>query len=245
MIPLRDLNPTRRLPVITIGIIVACVAVFLVQQSKPDDGSLHSRQAVICEYGLVADHLVSGHDPDGDACQRLNERQSAYVTLFTSQFLHADWLHLIFNMLFLWVFGNNVEDRLGRIRFLPFYLLCGALGGAVQALGDPRSTAPLIGASGAISGVLGAYLVLFPRVRVWTVVLPFFFLPFKLPAWLWLTIYLALQVLYLGDSAGGGDVAYLAHIGGFVAGALLIKPFLVGRREPPPPPRSPAVGPVY
>ena len=107
-------------------------------------------------------------------------------------------------MLFLWVFGNNVEDRLGRIRFLPFYLLCGALAGLAQSAADADSPVPLIGASGAISGVLGAYLVLYPRVGVWTVVLPLFFLPFKLPAWLWLAIYLALQFLYLGDSAGGG-----------------------------------------
>jgi len=243
VIPLKDVHPTRRPPVLTIGLIVACVLVFLVQSSRPDDGSLQSRQAFICEYGLVADHLLNGEDPRSDACQRLNERQNRFLGLATSQFLHADWLHLIFNMLFLWVFGNNIEDRLGRVRFLPFFLLCGAVAGLVQAAADPDSAIPLIGASGAISGALGAYLVLYPRVGVWTVVLPFFFLPFKLPAWIWLLIYLALQVVYLGDSAGGGDVAYLAHIGGFVAGALLIKPFLVGRGEPPPP--SPAIGPVY
>ena len=146
-------------------------------------------------------------------------------------------------MLFLWVFGNNIEDRLGRIRFLPFYLLCGALAGIAQSAADADSPVPLIGASGAISGILGAYLVLYPRVGVWTVVLPLFFLPFRLPAWLWLAIYLVLQAVFLGDSAGGGDVAYLAHIGGFVAGAALIKPFLIGRDDPPP--RSPAIGPVY
>jgi membrane associated rhomboid family serine protease len=243
VIPLKDVNPTRRPPVLTIGLIVACTLVFMVQLSRPDDLSLQGRQAFICEYGLVADHLLGGDDPRADACQRLNEEHDRVLSLFTSQFLHADWLHLAFNMLFLWVFGNNIEDRLGRVRFLPFFLVCGALAGLVQAAADPGSAVPLIGASGAISGVLGAYLVLYPRVRVWTIVLPFFFLPFKLPAWLWLVIYLALQILYLGDSAGGGDVAYLAHIGGFVAGAALIKPFLVGRDEPPPP--SPAVGPVY
>jgi len=243
VIPLKDVNPTRRQPVLTIGLIVACTLVLLFQSAKPDDGSLGSRQAFICEYGLVADHLVGGADPRADLCQRLNEKQNRFLTLVTSQFLHAGWLHLIFNMLFLWVFGNNVEDRLGRVRFLPFYLACGALAGLAQSVADPESAVPLIGASGAISGVLGAYLVLYPRVRVWTVVLPFFFLPFKLPAWLWLAIYLALQVLYLGGSAGGGDVAYLAHIGGFVAGAALIKPFLVGRDESPPP--SPAVGRAY
>ena len=148
-------------------------------------------------------------------------------------------------MLFLWVFGNNIEDRLGRVRFLPFYLLCGAIAGLSQAFADPDSTVPLIGASGAISGVLGGYLVLYPRVRVWTIVMPFFFLPFRIPAWLWLVIYFALQFLFLGDSATSGDggTAYLAHIGGFVAGAALIKPFIWGREEPRPP--APAIGPVY
>ena len=128
------------------------------------------------------------------------------------------------------------------MRFLPFYLLCGVAAGVAQALADPASAVPLIGASGAISGILGAYLVLFPRVRIWTVVLPFFFLPFRLPAWIWLAIYFALQFVYLGgaSTAGGDGVAYMAHIGGFVAGAALILPFLAGRREPPPP--SPAVG---
>lgn len=243
MIPIRDVNPTRRLPVLTIGLIVACTLVFLFQISKPADGTRSSEQAFICEYGLVADNLFAEDGAPADACQALNAESSNYLTLFTSQFLHGDWFHLIFNMLFLWVFGNNIEDRLGRLRFLPFYLACGALAGIAQSLADADSPVPLIGASGAISGVLGAYLVLYPRVGVWTVVLPFFFLPFRLPAWLWLAIYLALQVVYLSDSAGGGDVAYLAHIGGFVAGAALIKPFLVGRDPPPPP--SPAVGPVY
>jgi membrane associated rhomboid family serine protease len=244
VIPLKDVNPTRRPAVLTIGLIVACTLVFLFQTTKPDDLSLEGRQAFICEYGLVADHLIEGGgDPRADACQRLNEEHDRFLGLFTSQFLHGDWLHLIFNMLFLWVFGNNIEDRLGRLRYLPFFLVCGALAGLAQSAADPDSAVPLIGASGAISGVLGAYLVLYPRVGVWTIVLPFFFLPFRLPAWLWLAIYLALQVLFLGDSAGGGDVAYLAHIGGFVAGAVLIKPFLIGRDEPPPP--SPAVGPVY
>ena len=243
MIPISDVNPTRRLPVLTIGLIVACTLVFLFQIAKPADGTLDSEQAFICEYGLVADNLFAEGDPAIDACQQLNAERSSALTLFTSQFLHGDWLHLIFNMLFLWVFGNNIEDRLGRIRFLPFYLVCGALAGLAQSAADADSPVPLIGASGAISGVLGAYLVLYPRAGVWTVVLPFFFLPFKLPAWLWLAIYLVLQVVYLGDSAGGGGVAYLAHIGGFVAGAALIKPFLIGRDPPPPP--SPAVGPVY
>jgi len=243
VIPFRDDNPTRRPAVLTIGVIVACTLVFLFQTAKPDDGTLDSEQAFVCEYGLVADNLFDDGDPPLDVCQQLNAEESSYLTLFTSQFLHGDWLHLIFNMLFLWVFGNNIEDRLGRIRFLPFYLICGALAGLAQSAADPDSPVPLIGASGAISAVLGAYLVLYPRVGVWSVVVPLVFLPFKIPAWLWLVIYLALQIVYLGDSAGGGDVAYLAHIGGFAAGAALIKPFLIGRDEPPP--RSPAITGVY
>lgn len=245
MIPLTDVNPTRRAPVLTIGLIALCTIVFLFQLTRPDDASLDSRQALICEYGLVADHLTGGDDPDAGLCQRLNQRHDRVIGLVTSQFLHADWLHLIFNMLFLWVFGNNIEDRLGRLRFLPFYLLCGLLAGAAQALGDPDGTVPVIGASGAISGILGAYLVLYPKVRVWSVVLPFFFLPFKVPAWLWLGIYFVLQFAYLGESstAGGGGVAYLAHIGGFAAGALLARPFATGREEPPP--SRPPGGPVY
>ena len=243
MIPLKDVNPTRRPAVLTIAVIVVCVLVFGYQQTRPDDNTLGSRQGFICEYGLVADHVLNDpHDPPEDGCEQLNREHDRFLALLTSLFLHADWLHLGFNMLFLWVFGNNIEDRLGRIRFLPFYLLCGIIASLAQALTDPDSLVPLIGASGAISGVLGAYLVLYPRVRVWTVVLPLVFLPFKLPAWLWLVIYFALQLLYLGDEAtsGGGGVAYTAHIGGFVAGVVLIRPFLIGRGTGPPP--SPAVG---
>ncbi len=259
MIPLHDSNPTRRVPVLTIGLIVANVLVFVFLQTlqvdaggvgvRPDDGSLESRQAVACEYGLVPAHLVEGGDPaaaDGDdgrpaTCLGVNQRQNRLLGLVTSQFLHGGWLHLLGNMLFLWVFGNNIEDRLGRLRFLPFYVTCGAAAAVAQALADPGSDIPLIGASGAIAGVLGAYLVLYPRVGVWTIVLPFFFLPFKIPAWLWLGIYFALQFLFLGDmTTGGGAIAYWAHIGGFVAGALLVKPFLSGR--PPPGRPSPAVG---
>ena len=242
MIPLKDVNPTRRPAVLTIAIIVVCALVFAYQQTKTDDLSLDSRQGFICEYGLIADNVVHGPGQPGDGCDQLNQDQPRFLALLTSLFLHADWLHLGFNMLFLWVFGNNIEERLGRIRFLPFFLLCGLIASLAQVLVDPDSDIPLIGASGAISGVLGAYLVLYPKVRVWTVVLPLFFLPFKLPAWIWLLIYFALQLLYLGDdaTAGGGGVAYMAHIGGFIAGAVLIRPVLVGRGADPPP--SPAVG---
>ncbi len=258
MIPLHDKNPLHRTPVLTIGLIVANVVVYFGLQLlqidadgvgfRPSGGELDSQQAIVCEYGLVPAHLIEGGRPAADGaggeavtCLEVNQEQPRLLGLLSSQFLHGDIWHLAFNMLFLWVFGNNIEDRLGRLRFLPFYLLCGAVAGLVQALADPSSDIPVIGASGAISGILGAYLVLYPRVWVWTIVLPFFFLPFKIPAWIWLGIYFALQFLFLGESAtaGGGGIAFFAHIGGFVAGMLLIKPFLVGR--PPPTPRGPAM----
>jgi membrane associated rhomboid family serine protease len=166
VIPFKDVNPTRRPAVLTMGLIGACVLVFAYQLSRPDDLSFEGRQAFICEFGLIADHLLGGAAATGDGCVLLNQEQDRYLGLVSSQFLHADLMHLGFNMLFLWVFGNNVEDRLGRIRFLPFYLLCGAIAALAQAAVDPDSTIPLIGASGAISGVLGAYLVLYPRVRI-------------------------------------------------------------------------------
>jgi len=245
VIPLRDVNPTRRRAVLTIALIVASTLVFAFQSTKPSDGTAGSQEAFVCEYGMIADHVLNGADPGADACQQLNQERDRLTGLVTSQFLHGDLLHLVFNMLFLWVFGNNIEDRMGRLRFLPFFLICGIAAALAQALTDPGSAIPLIGASGAISGVLGAYLVLYPRVRIWTVVIPFVFLPFRLPAWIWLAAYFGLQFVYLGGSATSGDggVAYMAHIGGFVAGALLAKPFLWGRPEPGPPgPPAPAVG---
>jgi membrane associated rhomboid family serine protease len=251
MIPLKDFNPTRRLAVLTIGLIVLNALVFLYQLSKPADGSLHSEQAFVCEYSLIPDHVLHGADPAAAArapfdpeaaCQDLNQEQSRWLGLVTSQFIHGSWLHLLGNMLFLWVFGNNIEDALGLVRFIPFYLLCGALAALAQALSDPGSRVPLIGASGAISGILGAYLVLHPRSLVLTLILPIFLVP--LPAWLMLGIYFVLQFLYLGQEATvGGGTAYWAHIAGFLAGLVLIKLFLVGRPPPgegrPPPQAEP------
>lgn len=249
MIPFRDENPTRRLAILTLGLIVVNTALFVFQIQKPDDGSLVGQFAFVCEYGLVPRHLLE--DPSmapPDSCVGLNQEHNRFLGLISSQFLHGGWIHLIGNMLFLWVFGNNVEDYLGRLRFLPFYLTVGVAAGFAQALTAPSSQIPVIGASGAISGILGAYLVLYPRKRVWTVVLPFFFLPFKLPAWLWLVVYLALQFVFLGAAAtaesgrDGASVAYLAHIGGFLAGVMLIKPFAIGRE--PPGPKLPAGTPA-
>jgi membrane associated rhomboid family serine protease len=242
MIPIHDDIRTRRRPYLTIGLILSCVLVFLYQQTLPDDASLASSQAFACEWGMVPAHTIGGADPaldlgSGDGpvtCEGVNQQHNRFVGLVSSLFLHGDWLHLLGNMLFLWVFGNNVEDRLGRLRFLPFYLLCGALAALAQALTETSSGVPLIGASGAIAGIIGAYLMLHPRAGVWT--LMFMVIPIKIPAWLWGVLYFGLQFLALGDAGTpeGGGVAYWAHIGGFVAGLALIRPFMAGRDEDPP-----------
>ena len=250
-----DRNPTRRFPILTVVLIALNFAVFGYQLTKPDDLSLGSQTAYICEWGLVPDHMIHGGEqplaaaglpppqPGDVTCEQLNERHNRFLGLITSQFLHAGWAHIIFNMLFLWVFGNNVEDRLGRIRFLPFYLLCGVLAALTQALVSASEQAPLVGASGAIAGVLGGYIMLFPRARVWTWIPPIFVFP--IPAWVTLGLWFAFQLFYAaGSTQVGGGVAYFAHIGGFVAGLLLIRPFMAGRPPPEPPRRAP-VEPAY
>ena len=257
MLPLIDENPTRRFPVLTVLLIVVNVAIFVFQLQRPEGPSgvgstngvfyaaANSQEGLACSYGLVPDRLLHGDRsiepaqlPDGrviPACEELNERHPRFLALFTSLFIHGGWLHLLGNMLFLWVFGNNVEDRLGRVRFLPFYVLCGIAAGFLQSAVSPSDATPLIGASGAISGVLAAYLVLYPRARVWTLV---FFIPLRLAAWFVIIAWFLFQFLYAaGQTQGGSGVAYWAHVGGFLAGLALIKPFLVGRPPSRPPPR--------
>ena len=154
-----------------------------------------------------------------------------YGSLFTSMFLHGGWLHLLGNVLYLWIYGDNVEDCVGHWRFLLFYMLCGVAAIAAQALSEPHSAYPIVGASGAISGVLGAYLLLFPRAKVLTLVLlPFFFTTLRLPAMLLLLLWFAVQ-LVSDMTAHGGGVAFRAHIGGFLTGMVLIP--LLKRREVP------------
>ncbi len=241
MLPLKDDNPTRRFPVLTVLVIALNVLIFGYQTSKPNPQSFTSvaeieasQTGFICEFAAVPDRVLDGQSPD-DPCTDLNRRHARYSGLVTHQFIHASWLHLLGNMLFLWVFGNNVEDRLGRFRFLPFFLICGIIAALGQAMTDPTSAVPLIGASGAISGVLGAYFLLFPRARVLSLV---GIIPLRLPAWLVLGAYIAFQFVYVGGQAqeGEGGVAYWAHIWGFAAGLALIFPFLAGRR------REPAIG---
>lgn len=234
MFPLRDDNPTHRFPVLTVALIVLNVLVFGYQSTKPNPTQFAtvaeleaSQTGLVCEFAVVPDRVLDGDTP-ADPCVDINRKQGRYTGLVTHQFVHADWLHLLGNMLFLWVFGNNIEDRLGRLRFLPFYLLCGVFAALGQALTDPASAIPLIGASGAISGVLGAYILAFPRARVLALVTV---IPVRLPAWIVLGAYIAFQFVYVSDQAqeGAGGVAYWAHIVGFVAGMALLFPFQAGR----------------
>ena len=235
MLPLRDDNPTRRFPILTVLLIALNIGLFAYQSTKPDPQRFAtttelaaSKSGIVCEFSVIPDRVLNGTAPTGDPCVALNRKHARLTGLVTHQFIHASWFHVLGNMLFLWIFGNNIEDRLGRVRFLPFYLLCGILAALGQGLTEPSSTAPLIGASGAISGILGAYFLLFPRVRVLSLVAIF---PLRLPAWLVLGVYITLQFLYTGGQAqqGQGGVAYWAHIIGFVAGFVLILPFLAGR----------------
>ena len=215
MIPLHDDNPTTIKPVVTIGAIVACALVFLWQVGLPDDDAVR----VVFAYGLVP-AVLFGTQSLPPAIASI----PAELSVVTSMFLHGGWLHLIGNMLYLWIFGNNIEDAMGHVRFVVFYLLCGTAAALTQALLDPGSIVPMIGASGAIGGVLGGYIMLYPHARV-LVLIPFgFFLhTMRVPAIFVLGVWFVLQFVQSALSAGQvGGVAYGAHIGGFVAGALLI-----------------------
>jgi len=170
------------------------------------------------------------------------ESAPKYWTVLTSMFMHGGWFHLIGNMLFLWVFGNNIEDAMGHVKFLFFYLICGAAAAAAQTFVSPNSIVPMVGASGAISGVLGAYLLLYPKVRVHTlIILPIYITTVAVPAWVMLGYWILIQVLSgLGSlrEVEKGGVAFFAHVGGFVAGFLLVKLFAsdeVLQRRPMPP----------
>ena len=218
MIPLRDDNPTELRPYVTVAIIVACTLVFLYQATLPEAAGQH----FIFEYGFIP-ALFFGHA--GPAGWRPSV--PAEATLLTSMFLHGGWMHLIGNMLYLWIFGNNVEDALGHVRFVFFYLACGLAAAFAQGFADPAAALPMVGASGAIAGVLGAYLLLYPRAQVLVLIpLGFFTQLMRIPALFVLGFWFLLQFVQqaLSSAAGGaqGGVAYMAHIGGFIAGAVLI-----------------------
>ena len=223
MIPLKDDSPSSLRPLVTIGLIATCIAVFLWQRTLDP---VAGRRAVAALGAIPAVLLGRARLPPD------LQWVPGFVSLFTSMFLHGGWMHLLGNMLFLWIYGDNVEDSMGHVRFALFYLVCGVVAVFAQALPEPASPYPIIGASGAISGVLGAYLMLFPRAKVLTlVVLPFFFTTLRLPAMSLLLLWFAAQLV--GDLAGngGGGVAFGAHLGGFVAGMLLVP--VLKRRDVP------------
>jgi rhomboid family protein len=227
VIPYRDENTTERTAVITLAIIGLNALAWLFVQGA---GAAYPLAASVCNLGLIPGELTLRVPPgagfemgDGLVCVMDQGRQWTHI--FTSMFLHGSWMHIIFNMWFLWIFGNNVEDSMGRGRFVVFYLLSGVGAAALQVLADPSSPYPMVGASGAISGVMGAYIVLYPRVRVWTLVpIGFFLTSIALPAWAVLGIWILLQVVS-GLLGASGGVAVWAHIGGFLVGAATIKAF--------------------
>ncbi len=235
MIPLRDANPTRRTPVVTLAIIAACVLVYGYQVLLLSQGGESALERFITRWGVVPAELV-------DALRTGALASGELVTLVTSQFLHGSLLHIAGNMLFLWIFGNNIEDRFGRLAFVGFYLVGGIVAGLTQVAIDPTSTVPTIGASGAIAAVLGAYLVLFPGARVTTAIfLVFFYQLIEIPAVLVLGFWFVLQLFdglgslgAMGQATTGG-VAFFAHIGGFIFGAavaLLVRTLGSGRGVP-------------
>ncbi len=221
MIPLKDDTPSALKPYVTVSLIAACFAAFFWQRTLASEES-----RVVAALGAIPAVLLT------DARLPTDLRWiPRYLSPFTSMFLHGGWLHLLGNMLYLWIYGDNVEDCMGHVRYVMFYFLCGIAAIFAQALSDPHSAYPIIGASGAISGVLGAYLLLFPRAKVLTLILlPFFFTTVRLPAMLPLLLWFAVQLVSdLAVHGGGAGVAYGAHIGGFLAGMALV-PFLK-RRE--------------
>jgi membrane associated rhomboid family serine protease len=220
MLPLRDFIPTRRFPVLTVSMIVVNIIAFVYELLAEAGGAL---EQTFYTMGVVPFNVTHNFGP------------AVALSFLTSMFLHGGFMHIAGNMLYLWIFGNNVEDSMGRLRFLVFYLMAGIIAGAAQVLAGPNSHTPSIGASGAIAGVLGAYIVLFPNARVQTLIfLGYFARMAQLPALLVLGFWFVLQLfnglLSFGMTQMGG-VAWFAHIGGFVAGLLLVRLFTLGRRQ--------------
>ena len=222
MIPIHDDNPTRIKPILTIAFIVTCVVVFLWQVSQGPRG----QQVIVYALGVIPAVLF-------DTAELPPELSwvPPSATIFTSMFLHGGWMHLLGNMLYLWVFGNNVEDAMGHVRFVMFYLLCGVAAVFAQALPAPESQIPMVGASGAISGVLGAYVLLHPHARILVAIpLGFYLHTVRLKAVWVLGLWFGMQLISSVTASGeGGGVAFRAHIGGFIAGMALI-PFFKDKR---------------
>ncbi len=254
VIPIHDQNPVRRPAIVTYVIIAINIAVFLVGPVSGLSGRYGSGAALACaqenyflEYGAIPKELLSNRELPPE---QVRIRQNGVVfrcivgkqekvpvwSAFTAIFVHGGWLHLLGNMLFLYVFGNNVEDQLGRLRYLIFYLAAGLVATYAFALLTARgSTQPLVGASGAIAGVLGAYLWLFPRAKVISLVPFLLFLPFRLPAWIVLGTWFVLQWLYAQGAGVSGEtgVAYAAHVAGFIFGFVVAVLFAERPKRPP------------
>jgi membrane associated rhomboid family serine protease len=217
MIPLRDANPSASFPLVTLSIIAVNTAAFLYET-----GLGRGLDRFLLVYGFVpAVYFHASHAEPWNLPAR-------FLPMVTSMFLHGGWMHLIGNMWTLWIFGDNVEDRLGRSRYLVYYFVCGLVASYVHYLTGPRSGVPVIGASGAIAGVMGGYFILFPRARIVTLVPIFIFLQvMTIPAVLFLAFWFLLQLLngmVASAASFGGGVAWWAHVGGFVAGALMTLP---------------------
>jgi membrane associated rhomboid family serine protease len=221
--PIKDDNPTLRTPIVTLVLIIANgVCWFLFQGA----GAGELLAASVCELGVIPGEItgqaIVRAVPMGETMVCELQSAAAWHTLLTSMFMHGSWMHILGNMWFLWIFGNNVEDSMGRGRFVVFYALCGLAAALAQIAADPQSPVPMVGASGAIGGVMGAYVVLYPTVPVrMLVVLGFYITTVAVPAYLMLGYWFVLQI-FGGMGGSGAGVAFWAHIGGFVAGVLLI-----------------------
>ncbi|MGY8986595.1 MAG: rhomboid family intramembrane serine protease [Sphingomonadales bacterium] len=215
MFPLRDENPTIRTPYFTVIFMVISIAIFFIQNSMGDYVSME----FIYTYGFIPSKLFSI-----DGFEININGPPPYLTILSSMFLHGGWMHLIGNMVFLWIFGNNVEDTLGHGRFILFYLLCGLVAALVQMFSDPGSEIPMVGASGAVSGIMGAYIILYPRAKILTLLfLGIFITTMRISAGWFLGVWFALQSFNaLSTETGTGGVAFWAHVGGFIAGIVLL-----------------------
>ena len=213
MFPLKDDNPTQKRPYVTLTIILLCILAFLYQLSIPED----QNNELIFIYGMKPVELFSINIYDSNSYHKI-------FSLFTSMFLHGGIMHILGNLLFLWIYGNNIEDAMGHIKFFCFYIICGLSAAVLQGIITPTSNIPMIGASGAISGVLSAYFLLFPKARVSTLIVLFIFITvIRIPAGLLIGIWFVTQLVnaYIVDPNSPG-VAWYAHLGGFLAGAILI-----------------------
>ena len=209
MIPIQDQNPRHRFPAVTVTLIVLNFLAFLAQ--FPALQNLELWIPFANRWALIPDQLTSALGAE-------------FYTIFTSMFLHGSVMHILGNMLYLWIFGDNIEDKLGRGRFIIFYLTCGVIAALAHVMIDPDSMVPTIGASGAVAGVLGGYLLLFPMVRVTTMIPILLFRRFQIPAWILLGLWFVMQLFSgVSQSAETAGVAFWAHIGGFAAGFLLVR----------------------